>query len=167
MPRIPLVLLALLGTARAQGLPTARYTGHEGGVETCLRVVDDKKLELSFEGAHDRNPIRVEGDYRITAHKMGDFHVELKVTRVVQKQLTRCRKSWEDLELGETRQLGRTVRRGDVVKLTLHYECDGFEQLQLCAHDPLECSTLSDRSRKCTPPPAIDGSKINPPPNRK
>jgi hypothetical protein len=163
------VLLALwAGPARADGLPAGRFTGREAGVETCLRVLDGHKLELSFEGANDREPIRVEGDYRVTANKMGDFHVEVKVTRVVQKQLTRCRKSWEDMDLAETRQLGRAIRAGDLLRLTLHYGCDGYQEVQLCSHDPaVVCRTLWDRARKCTPPPPIDGSRINAPAQRR
>jgi hypothetical protein len=158
------IMLVFIGVAQATELPKGRYTSRDGGVETCLNVIDERRVELSFEGLNDRNPIRVEGDYRVTANKMGDFHVEVKVTRIVQKQLTRCRKSWEDMELASTQQLGRTIKPGDVLRLTLHYECNGFEHVQLCAHGPVVCRELSDRSRKCTPPPPMDGSRINPPP---
>jgi hypothetical protein len=158
------LLLVLTGIAGATELPRGRYRARQDGVETCLNVIDGQKLELSFEGSSDRNPIRVEGEYRVTAYKMSDFHVEVKVTRIVQKQLTRCRKSWEDMDLSETKQLGRNLKPGAVLTLTLHYGCDGFEHVQLCAHDPVVCRELSDRSRKCTPPPPIDGSKINAPP---
>src|SRR5258707_10120339 len=104
------MVLLFIGVAHATELPRGRYTGRQEGVETCLNVIDAHRLELSFQGANDRNPIRVEGDYRVTANKMGDFHVAVTVTRIVQKQLTRCRKSWEDMDLPDTQQLARTLK---------------------------------------------------------
>src|SRR5262245_36718068 len=106
-------MLLFFSVAHAIELPRGRYTSREDGVETCLNVIDTHRLERSFQGPGDREPIRVEGDYRVTANKMSDFHVEVKVTRIVQKQLTRCRKSWEDVEIRETRQLARTIKPGD------------------------------------------------------
>jgi len=146
-------LLALPGVARAEGmfdLPPGWFTARQGEVTTCLEVMKDHKLRLTFQGRMDRNPVVVDGDYQVSATKMADYHATFKVTKVWQKQL------------------GRVIKAGDALTLTLHYECaGGHPQVQLCLHDAkVVCRNLQDPRNTCKEGPAIDGSQINAPPKR-
>lgn len=171
---IALLILMLMTTtvAHADGMEAPRgwWTIREGETTTCLEIKPDHKLRLTFQGKMDREPIVVDGDYRVTANKMADHHVTLAVTKIWQKQLSHCRKAWLDEDLHETRQLGRTIKEGDQLKLTLHFGCvDAHPAVQLCVHgakEDLVCKQMSDPNKSCkeSTGPAIDGAKINPPP---
>ncbi|MSP58838.1 MAG: hypothetical protein EXR72_00585 [Myxococcales bacterium] len=173
--RLAAALLALPAVAAAQHeLPAGKWRAVEGGTEVCMEVLPSQQLRLSLRGPGDRNPVVVDGKYRITATKMGDFHLDFEVATIRQKTLGNCRKYWFDKELDATRQLGIELRRGARLRLTLHFECAaGREQVQLCIHIAEEgrpkvaCRALqSERGTVCKEPPAIDGSLINRPPDR-
>ena len=155
--------------ANAQGreAPLGWWTVKQGEVTTCLEILPDHKLKLTFQGKLDRHPIVVDGDYVLTANKLADFHVTFTAKKIWQKQLSRCRESWHDEDLHETKQLGRTIKEGDALKLTMQFGCTNeHPSVQLCSHDDkVTCVKLEDPNRTCKPPsgPAIDGSKINPP----
>lgn len=163
-----LASLAVTPYAQASGsieIPPGWWTLREGEMTTCLESLPDHKLRLTFQTKQDRHPIVVDGSYRLTAHKMSDFHATLRVDRVWQKQLGSCRKAWHDVSLPSTTQLGRGMKAGDELKLTLHFECAGGKpQVQLCLHDDkVVCRALQDPNGTCSEGPAIDGSKINAP----
>lgn len=170
---VALLLAVPFGTAivHAEGMEAPRgwWTLREGETTTCLEIKPDHQLRLTFQGKMDRNPIVVDGEYRVTANKMADHHVTFAVTKIWQKQLSNCRKAWIDEDLHETRQLGRTIKAGDQLKLTLHFGCvDAHPTVQLCAHGAktdVVCKQLSDPNGSCkeSTGPAIDGAKINAP----
>ncbi len=165
---VVLIVIAWSAVARADGpeLPRGRWTASQDRVETCLKILEGHQLELAFQGPEDREPIRVEAEYQVSAMKMGEFHVDAPVKRVVQKQLTRCRKSWADFDLPSTNQLGRVMRAGDRLRLTLRFSCQsGHETVQLCLHDAqVVCRTLVDDTSSCKEGSPVDGSPINRPP---
>ena len=161
-------LLTLPGIGQAGAspeIPSGWWTLREADLTTCLEVSDGRKLRLTFQARMDRNPIVIDGDYAVSATKMGDYHVTWKVSKVWQKQLSSCRKAWHDIDIASTTQLGRSIKVGDALKLTLHFECaDGKPQVQLCLHDTsVVCRNLQDPNGTCKEGPAIDGSKINAP----
>ncbi len=160
-------LMGLVETANAQGreAPLGWWTVKQGETTTCLEVLADHKLRLTFQGKMDRNPIVVDGEYVLTANKMADYHVTFTAKKIWQKQLGSCRKAWHDVDLHQTQQLGRTIKEGDALKLTMHHDCvDEHPSVQLCLHDAtVTCLELSDPKKSCKPGPAIDGAKINRP----
>lgn len=153
--------------ANAQGreIPQGWWTITKDELTTCLEVRPGHQLRLTFKGKMDREPVVVDTEYVLTANKMADYHVTATVKKVWQKQLGSCRKAWIDQDLGETKQLRRTIKVGDALKLTLHHGCvNDHPYVQLCLHDDqVTCLDLADPKKTCTAGPAIDGSKINPP----
>lgn len=168
-----LLTIAITNVAAHAGEPEAPHgwwTNREGDVTTCLEIKPDHRLKLTFQGRMDREPIVVEGEYRVTANKMTDHHVTLTVKKIWQKQLGKCRKEWITATLDETQQLGRTIKVDDALALTLHFGCvDAHPSVQLCSHGPGEkqvvCKQLHDPNGACkaSSGPAIDGAKINAP----
>jgi hypothetical protein len=151
-------------------LPKGHYQLERVRSTLCFDALPENRLRLTFQGASDRHPIVVEGDYEVTATKMADFHVALSIDSIHQKRLAKCRERWDDVALESTRQLETTLTPGTKLKLTLHFQCqDKMNSVQLCLHDAgadgkqVICRDLHDYATTCTPGPAIDGSKINAP----
>ena len=154
-------------------LPAGHYTLRPSGQELCLDAIEvDKKprLRLTFDGPNQRHPIVIDGPYRVTAMKMGDFHVHLQIEAIHTKTLSSCRKRWDDTTLPRTTQLDTKLEPGATLKLTLQYRCsEKKNSVQLCLHDAgadgkqVVCRVLYDFASSCTEGPAIDGALINPP----
>jgi hypothetical protein len=143
-------------------LPAGHFQLEPGSSTVCLDaiVVDQApRLRLTFHPPDQRMPAVVEGPYTVSATKLSDFHVTMRVATITQKQLARCRSHWEDVELEATRGLDTTLRPGQSLHLTLHYACgdQGKNTVQLCLHDggddgkQVVCRVLTDFSSACEP----------------
>jgi hypothetical protein len=171
---VSLVLLASAWSSIARAeveLPLRKYTLTDGGPELCFEPLPGRRLKLTLKSQQDRDPYVLEGPYVVTANKMADFHVTFTVESIKHRTLGPCRKFWYVDDATQTTQLDTVIKRGARLMLTAHYECaDRRESVQLCLHDAgadgkqVVCRVLRDfRAPACTPPPPIDGAKINAP----
>lgn len=167
-------LFAEQNAARADSmfeLPRGRWTLRSMVPEMCFEVLPDLRVHLTFQESGDRNPVVLDGKYKVSATKMGDFHFSYTVDSIRTKTLSACRKYWVDEDLPTTKRLKTNIRPGQVLRFTAKFGCQkGKSAVQLCLHNGGEdgkqviCQDLFDEEKSCKEGPAIDGALINPPP---
>ncbi len=106
----------------------------------CVEVFADHTIEIAVNEASDRNPVRIGGRYRAVAAGTDRYRLTIAHARLRQKQLTRCRQSWADMDVPARELLGIEARADRPLTLTLRL-LDGGARLEVCGA-PRHCKTL-------------------------
>ena len=114
-------------------MPVALVVGRwrSADYRLCVEVFADHTLDVAVDGPGYRHPVRISGRYVATEAAGGAARVRVARAKVVQKQLTRCRKSWADTTVPRTEVLGVSVRSGGSFALTFRILDDGAV-LEVC-----------------------------------
>lgn len=168
-------LLLADSTALAAEPPPApsRWQGHWEGdhadkPRVCLDLLPHDRLRLTFEDSRYRRAVVVEGPYKVQSRHESAAELELRVDRVVTKELGRCRSTWVRQELPSYKIASLTLSVGSAVGVRVELGCAAKVPIaRLCLRQnerELLCRRLSSpRGSDCQPEPPYTLDRILPP----